>query len=86
MSVAGIATDNLGGKLTTVLGRDLNGRDLIDNVIVGQNIAFLRVDDNAGAGRIDLLLELFRNVEELTEQRIAIKRVVLTDSCRGRRY
>jgi hypothetical protein len=34
---AGIAPDNPGRKLPAVLGLDLDGADLIDNVVVGQD-------------------------------------------------
>ena len=85
MSVPGSRPTTLAESCWLSLVLIWTGADLIDNVVVGQDVAPLRVDDNAGAGRVDFLFELFRHVEEFPEQRIAIKRIVLTDLAVGRR-
>ena len=61
----GIAPDNFRRELPAVFGLDPNRRYLIDNVVVGQDIATLGVDDDAGASGVDFLLKLLRDVEKL---------------------
>ena len=70
-----IAPDQFGIELTAIVQLDADLLRLIDDVVIGQHIAFRRVDDNAGAEpfkRLRLLLrgviakiffQLFRHIE-----------------------
>jgi len=62
-------------KLSSVLCFDLHQRGLRDHVVCGEDVTLLRIHDHAGAGRVNLILELLRNVEELTKEGVMIERI-----------
>lgn len=57
-----IAPDQFGIELTAIVQLDADLLRLIDDVVIGQHIAFRRVDDNAGAEPFKRLRLLLRGV------------------------
>ncbi len=66
--MAAFAAHQLRCEFSSVLGSDLHLRGLRDDAVCRENVTLLGIHDHAGARRVDLLLELLRNVEEFAEE------------------
>src|SRR5215207_2145978 len=77
---ARVPTDELGNEAASVLRGHLRGRDFRNNVVGGEHVAILRINDYARANRLDFLFGSVRPIEELAKARIAVERIVPFDA------
>ena len=75
-----VAADDLGGKGPVVEQRDGDFAGVLHHMMIGDDVAVLRVDDDAGARALELALarpRIRRRVEEAPEKRVVEQRVAL---------
>src|SRR5690606_27615413 len=71
-----VAADQLSGEAAAILQRDRDLARAVDDMVVGENVTLVRVDDDAGPGaHAGPLLRHLRQVEEASEVGIVEERV-----------
>jgi hypothetical protein len=89
----GVRSHDLGIEGLIIESRDLNSVGVLDDMMIGQDVAVRRVDDDARAGALDLTRSArhLRETEKSPEHFIAIRRSALDcladpDIYHGRSY
>ena len=76
-----VGTDHLGREAAVVEQGDGDLARVLDDVVIGDDVAVLRVDDHAGARALELPLtrpRVGRHIEEAAEEGIVQQRIALT--------
>ena len=86
LAALSFAANSLRIELTTIAKSDCDVRGIIDHVMIGQHIAFLRIHDHTGPRTQQLApRRRLRKAKEAAESWVSIKRIVRSGNMRSNR-